>query len=147
MNKRYVVFLVVVAVAVTAYMLFLQDQSPTPPEHSNTDQSSNIPQNMSDPQREVSNVPTQKSSNPSGINNEKEFREKFKGDWQFLRHDEKIHSILGGEIPGYRNSPDGAMRFVQEVAGLFGVDPQQLDPNRISTVETGLRQEIGRAHV
>jgi len=85
-------------------------------------------------------VPRASDSNPNGINTEKDFRERFKGDWQFLRNGDKVHSIIGGKISGYESSPEGATRFAKDLAHFFGVNAEHLDGGQISTVNTPLRQ-------
>lgn len=85
-------------------------------------------------------VPPARDSKSNDIVSEKDFRERFKGEWQFLRHGEKVHSIIGGKISGYESSPEGATRFAKELAHFFGVDAEHLDGGQISAVSTPLRQ-------
>lgn len=138
MNKKYVIFLLAVAALFTGWML-VENAKKAPSPTPSADHSSTAPQQKTDPAREISHVPPSKTGLAT-IRTEQDFRARFKGDWQFLRHSEKIHSIMGGEVSGFNNSPEGATQFAKEVAGLFGVDPEQLDVNRISSIESGLRQ-------
>lgn len=78
---------------------------------------------------------------PQAISTREQFNSRFPSDWQFLTsEDGTIRSILGGQVHGYENSAQGALRFAQDISPLLGAKPDELRLEEIAVLNTPLRR-------